>query len=236
MGKKTNAVKPLSRTVVNLSLNTPQSESHILRSDSQVGGVSPVESNTFTSGPASLPGCSKNTNSASVASNPSDVNVFQLEQHCKDLEDELDQVKFQIVKIVSDKNDYSKENAVLKTYQNAFAALTEQNELLKRKVKELSSMDSLIATNRSDQDIVSQDMTNDITTGRQVPEIDRYSPDGQEKEPDQVANCKSDFNLEDQVLKLNDQLFESEKVRSLNEERFQMEKKDSIERNKYVLS
>ena len=97
-------------------------------------------------------------------------------------------------------------------------------------------MDSLIATNRSDQDNVSQAMTNDITMGRQVPEIDRYSPDGQEKEPDQVANCKSDFNLEDQVLKLNDQLSESEKVRSLDAERFQMEKKDSIERNKYVLS
>ena len=61
------------------------------------------------------------------------MNVFQLEQHCKDLEAELDQFKFQIVKIVSDTNYYSKENALLKTYQNVFAALNEQNELLKLK-------------------------------------------------------------------------------------------------------
>ena len=44
------------------------------------------------------------------------------------------------MKIVSDKNDFSKENAVLKTYQNAFAVLTEQNELLKKKVGELTIM------------------------------------------------------------------------------------------------
>ena len=199
MGKKTNAVKPLSRTVVNLSLNTHQSESHILRSDSQVGGVSPVESNTFTSGPASLPGCSKNTNRASVASNSLDVNAFQLEQHCKDLEDELDQVKFQIVKIVSDKNDYSKENAVLKIYQNAFAALTEQNELLKRKVEEYSVMDPLTTSRGSDTD----NLSNEITTTKQISKIDRSSPDGQEKEPDQLANCKTDSK--GKILKLKEQ-------------------------------
>ena len=64
------------------------------------------------------------------------VDVRQLEQQCRDLEEQLDQVKLQIVKIVTDKNVVCKENAFLRNYQIAFDSLTEQNEMLKKKLVE----------------------------------------------------------------------------------------------------
>ena len=129
------------------------------------------------------------------------MNVLQLEQHCKNLEDELDQVKFQIVKIVSDKNDFSKENAALKTYQNAFAALTEQNEFLKRKVEELSIMDA----SHDDQSIlktISPETGSAITDRKTVPDVDRSSPDGQEKDADHQTHCNKGLNLAEEILNL----------------------------------
>ena len=88
-------------------------------------------------GPASLPVplSSSGVNSSSKSGKgKKEVQVFQLEQHCKNLEDQLDEVgiypfhkilahlliskvKFEIVKILTDKADFSKENAVLKNYQ-----------------------------------------------------------------------------------------------------------------------
>ena len=88
-------------------------------------------------GPASLPvplsSSGVNSNNKS-GKGKKEVQVFQLEQHCKNLEDQLDEVgiyhfhkilahiliskvKFEIVKILTDKADFSKENAVLKNYQ-----------------------------------------------------------------------------------------------------------------------
>ena len=54
------------------------------------------------------------------------VNVSQLKQPCKNL-------KFRLIKMI-----FSKQNAVLKMYQKAYAALTEQNEILRSKVEELT--------------------------------------------------------------------------------------------------
>ena len=107
-----------------MSVNTPESENQDSSRVSQAQGFTrTIPSNPASAGPVSLPDSSNPIG----RTHHSIANVFQLEQHCKNLEDELDQVKFQIVKIVTDKNDFSKENAVLKTYQSAFAALTEQN-------------------------------------------------------------------------------------------------------------
>ena len=51
------------------------------------------------------------------------VDLSQLEQQCRNLEEELDRVKLQIVKIVTDKKDFSEENAILRSYQSASATL-----------------------------------------------------------------------------------------------------------------
>ena len=159
--------------------------------------------------------------------------MYQLEQHCKNLEDELDQVKFQIVKIVTDKNDFSKENAVLKTYQSAFVALTEQNELLKRKVGELTIMSVSNPEVWSEQVTISTEIVNGSCRS-QTPEIGRSSPDGQEKDADQLVTCKNTIDTQDEFIKLKEKIAESEKEKDLNMERFEMERKEYMDRNKYV--
>ena len=234
VGKKTHAVKPVLRSVSNLSLPTTQretlSQSGELEIESEI-----IQSNPGTSGPSSLPACNSVTNCKSDVSSPSNLNVFQLEQHCKNLEDDLDQVKFEIVKIVTDKNHVSKENAVLKTYQNAFASLIEQNEFLKRRVQELSDKEAIGYHIQSDQEKNSPMMSCSGIKEGQIPGIDRTSPDGQEKDPDHQVNCKSDIDLEEEVLKLKEQVAEFQNSRSIATETFELEKKDLTERNKSVL-
>ena len=228
VGKKTHAVKPVLRSVGNLSLPISQidtqSESGEFERESEI-----IQSNPGTSGPSSLPAC----NSVTSVSSPSNVNVLQLEEQCKNLEDDLDQVKFEIVKIVTDKNDVSKENALLKTYQNAFASLIEQNEILKRRVQELSVNEAAIGHHiQSDQERNLPKMSCSGTKEGQIPEIDRTSPDGQEKDPDQQVSCKSDMNLEEEILKLKEYVAETEKSRNKETKTLELEKKDLRERNK----
>ena len=144
----------------------------------------------------------------------SSINVLQLEQHCKNLEDELDQVKFQIVKIVSDKNDFSKENAVLKTYQNAFATLTEQNEILKKRLERFTRME----------------ISNETPTI--IPDIDRSSPDGQEKDSDPIVKCRNNSEYEDVLVQLKENMIKLVEEKSLMQDNFKEEKKEILEKNK----
>ena len=44
-------------------------------------------------------------------------------------EDDLDQVKFKIVEILSQKDNFSKENQSLKSHQTAYSELQKQNEV-----------------------------------------------------------------------------------------------------------
>ena len=226
VSKKTNAVKPLTRSVLNLPVNTPVSENQYSRRASQAQGssqtiknkrpLSKLPSNLKEApvGPASLPDYSNYIGRKFTEKEKSSVKVFQLEQHCKNLEDELDQVKFEIVKIVSDKNDFSKENAVLRTYQNAFATLTEQNESMKKKLEELAIMDS------SNEPL------------RMIPESERSSPDGQEKDSDQVLIYKSTSDYEEEVIQFKDTLDKLEKEKQNLKEKFDSERKDYADRNK----
>jgi len=135
---------------------------------------------------------------------------------------------------VTDKNYVSKENAVLKTYQNAFASLIEQNEFLKRKVLELSDKEAIGYHIQSDQEKNSPMMSCSGIKEGQIPGIDRTSPDGQEKDPDDQVNCKSDIDLEEEVLKLKEQVAEFQNSRSIATETFELEKKDLTERNKQL--
>ena len=144
----------------------------------------------------------------------SSINVLQLEQHCKNLEDELDQVKFQIVKIVSDKNDFSKENAVLKTYQNAFATLTEQNEILKKRLEGFTRME----------------ISNETPTI--IPDIDRSSPDGQEKDSHPIVKCRNNSEYEDVLVQLKENMIKLVEEKSLMQDNFKEEKKEILEKNK----
>jgi hypothetical protein len=119
-------------------------------------------------GPASLPAL-PSAGGSPRAGGKKEVQVFQLEQHCKNLEDQLDDVKFEIVKILTDKADFSKENAVLKNYQQAFSELQLQNTELRRRLEEGGGGKGLLEVPEQ-------------VEGKMIPEIDRSSPDGQERE------------------------------------------------------
>ena len=104
----------------------------------------------------------------------------------------MDQVKLQIVKIVTDKNDFHKENAILRSYQSAFATLTAQNDLLKTKLLEHSKM-------------------LDISVVAESPESDRTSPDGQEIDGDQMSFKSSvEYEAELQNIKERNKALEDE--------------------------
>ena len=128
------AVIPISgrevdATRLTISVNTSPREAE---SDTKRKGVLSRRGSP-PAGPASLPAISSSGSVNSGKSGKKEVQVFQLEQHCKNLEDQLDEVrysitskdwssltfkvKYEIVKILSDKADFSKENAVLKNYQ-----------------------------------------------------------------------------------------------------------------------
>ncbi|XP_040583976.1 uncharacterized protein [Lepeophtheirus salmonis] len=127
---------------------------------------------------------SGNSNSSQVSSNNSSTNntikrsrstteneqrskvqVFQLEQHCKNLEGELDHVKDEILKILSAKSSANKENESLKRYALAYESLARENQTLKKEVNELKK----ITMNGPSSPLPSHQTVHD-----------RSSPDGQE--------------------------------------------------------
>ena len=67
----------------------------------------------------------------------------------------------------------------------------------------------------------------------QIPEIDRSSPDGQEKDADQIVTCKNTIDTQDELLKLQGKIAESEKEKDFNKERFETERKEFMDRNRY---
>ena len=156
--KKINTVRPLTR---------PNDIFPILENN--------FEQTTFSLG---------NTRSSQSEEQLNRVDVTQLELQCKNLEEQLDQVKCQIVKIVSDRNVITKENAVLKNYQIAFDSLTEQNELLIQKLNENTKM---------------------LDISSNVPDTDRTSPDGQEidKVP---SSSKSIIEYEAELERLHEKI------------------------------
>ncbi|QQP51106.1 Putative LOC100651630, partial [Caligus rogercresseyi] len=108
----------------------------------------------------------KRSRSTSENETRSKVQVFQLEQHCKNLEGELDTVKDEILKILSAKSSANKENESLKRYARAYESLVRENQSLKKEIHELRSK-----------------CGNGLSSTSPLPpqiHHDRSSPDGQE--------------------------------------------------------
>ena len=141
-------------------------------------------------GPSSLPVLSATHTTPKAGKK--EVQVFQLELHCKNLEDQLDSVKFEIVKILSDKADFSKENAVLRSYQQAFIELELQNCELRRRLQEEGNRPE---TSQETMEVV-----------KMIPDIDRSSPDGQEKEMLAPCHLGSSKMAEEEVGRLQQRL------------------------------
>ena len=149
------------------------------------------ENSSIVQGPASLPAFNVVRRSRSaVAAHPADngnkFQVFQLEQHCRNLEGELDHVKDEIIKIISDKSSASKENASLRHYVKAYEDLRLENQELK---KELALLKLPISSKRKEcpKSPKLSNGSNSPSSGsdsgsdhQDVKSIDRSSPDGQE--------------------------------------------------------
>ena len=108
----------------------------------------------------------------------STVDVLQLEHQCRNLEEQLDQVKLQIVKIVSEKNN-----------QVAFASLSEQNDVLRKKLEDNTRM-------------LDQTDSVDLSDSVELIDSDRTSPDGQEREKEQDITLKSSMEYEAEIQRL----------------------------------
>ena len=86
--------------------------------------------------------------------------------------DDLDQVKYKIVEILSQKDNYSRENQSLKSHQTAYSELLRQNEELRQKVSRLEC--------ESVGEVPDLICGGDKRSPRVEVGVDRSSPDGQE--------------------------------------------------------
>ena len=68
------------------------------------------------------------------------VKVLQLREQCQNLEVELDDVKAEIVKLITEKTKYLKENEGLKVTQLSYEQLEKENQLLRSKLEEVKDV------------------------------------------------------------------------------------------------
>ena len=137
---------------------------------------------------------------------------------------ELDKIKQEIEKIISQKENINKENEVLKIYQDAFAELDGQNKVLVEKVQQLEALNTTLrAKSKSFPDLI---IENDYQSIR---DIQRSSPDGQELD-DEYHSLSATIN--DTKQKEN-RCFQK-KIEMLQVERDALvrEKDDMLEKNK----
>ena len=121
--------------------------------------------------------------------------VYHLKQHCKTLEGELDDVKSEIVRIISEKEVFFKENGTLKDYKKAFEDLKEENSQLRKERQNLNAENKYLKSPNASQDKNIQEI------------LDRSSPDGEEVESVlQKSVFISQLHKEDELLILKKEI------------------------------
>jgi len=135
-----------------------------------------------------------------VSSHGDQAEVFQLKQHCRSLEGELDGVKSEIMRILSEKNGVLKENKSLKDLQIENKHLKEENKNLKLKFEQMVGDNSAFQSPNSSQENI----------GLELP--DRSSPDGEElnkiceESTSEDYCCDKQHHREDQIKLLEESL------------------------------
>eukprot|EP00095_Tigriopus_kingsejongensis_P001448 maker-scaffold207_size258870-snap-gene-1.14 protein:Tk01448 transcript:maker-scaffold207_size258870-snap-gene-1.14-mRNA-1 annotation:"hypothetical protein KGM_04185" len=144
--------------------------------------------------PLSLPMLTSNAIKRSRSTSDNErakVQVFQLEQHCKNLEGELDHVKDEIIKILSDKTNASKENQSLKHYAKAYETLKDENAELKKELALFKLNPPKSPTLSSGSSHTGSESGSDAPEAKGLHHIDRSSPDGQEYEGETTSSTAS---------------------------------------------
>ena len=137
---------------------------------------------------------------------------------------ELDKIKQEIEKIISQKENINKENEVLKIYQDAFAELNGQNKVLVEKVQKLEALNTTLrAESKSFPDLI---IEND---DQSIYDIQRSSPDGQELDDDYQSISATMNDTEQKEI-----VCFQKKIEMLQVERDGLvrEKDDILEKNK----
>ena len=122
------------------------------------------------------------------------------------MEGELDDVKSEIVRILSEKEGFFKENGTLRDYKKSYEDLKEENMHLKKERKKM------------DEEIISLKSPN-VSRDKSIQEIhDRSSPDGEELESvlqNSVFNSQLHKNEESLILrqKIKNTNLEQEHIR-----------------------
>jgi len=139
---------------------------------------------------------------------------------------ELDKIKQEIEKIISQKENINKENEVLKIYQDAFAELNGQNKILVEKVQKLEALNTTLrAESKSFPDLI---IENDYQS---IYDIQRSSPDGQEVDDEYQAISTTINDTEQKEIGCF-----QKKIEMLQVERDVLvrEKDDILEKNKQL--
>jgi len=135
-----------------------------------------------------------------VSSHGDQAEVFQLKQHCRSLEGELDGVKSEIMRILSEKNGVLKENKSLKDLQIENRHLKEENKNLKLKFEQMVGDNSPFQSPNSSQENIELELP------------DRSSPDGEElnkickESTSEEYCCDKHDHSEDQIKLLEESL------------------------------
>jgi len=146
--------------------------------------------------------------------------------------DDLDQVKYKIVEILSQKDNYSRENQSLKSHQTAYSELLRQNEELRQKVSRLEC--------ESVGEVPDLICGGDKRSPRVEVGVDRSSPDGQEggaEEPAGQSPCqdqKGGQEAQSEVKEL--QLLRQKMLELEHERRRLLEKNKQLEESLELMS
>ena len=138
----------------------------------------------------------------------------------------LEKVKHEIIKIISQKENFCKENEVLKDYQIAFSQLNGQNIALKERIQELENS---IHTDQNEGSLIPENLIGNENVINSISDIDRSSPDGQEIDNECLSlPCQ---NIE---LKNGDNIYLEEKIKSLETDKSSLEtdRKELLENHK----
>ena len=103
-------------------------------------------------------------------------------ENCNSLEAELDHVKLEIVKMMSEKEEKSKEANRVQSYEKKISELEEQNILLEKEILMLSTSNKTEIFNqiKAEENIFLHDIL-----------LDRSPPDGQEREDNSQTSSPS---------------------------------------------
>ena len=154
---------------------------------------------------------SENTNIIHRSHSSQPVEVFKLEQHCRDLEKELDQVKLETVQIFSDITNYSEENSTLEV----------QNEVLQKKLERKNVL--AIEMLRNIDDANSADNNN----GHMISDLFKTS----DIKSNMALNNQNEHQDSDEISQLKLKIKELEQSMLFVEEEYESDKKDLINKN-----